>query len=68
MDTKQPITPNTNPAPAKEPKYIGPAYTKGLVLPDGLTYRPAHMDTAAIKAFLKKFPARASWWKPAPTP
>lgn len=60
---------NTKPsgAPAtiaeKTPKYVGPQYRNGLIMPDGKQYDPKSFSATERLEFLKRYPAKASWWK-----
>lgn len=45
-------------------RYVGPAYRNGIMMPDGARpVRPATMTVAERKAFLARYPERASWWQ-----
>jgi len=46
----------------KEVQYIGPAYNRGIVLPDGSLVRPAHMNTMEALQLCDTFPEARTWF------
>ena len=46
----------------KEVQYIGPAYNRGLVLPDGSLVRPAHMNTMEALQLCDTLPEARTWF------
>lgn len=45
------------PKAASKYQYKGPAYNKGLLMPDGSRIRPSEMSDQEIEAAIAKFPA-----------
>jgi len=45
-----------------EVQYIGPAYNRGLVLPNGSLVRPAHMNTMEALQLCDTLPEARTWF------
>lgn len=55
-DTKKAVA-KEEPKAVSKYQYKGPAYNKGLLMPDGTRIRPSEMSDHEIEAAIDKFPA-----------